>query len=130
MKKPWAGCKSERGDGDIMLVITLPDGTKQKMDLFAGEPDEDLLHYGGKTYHGSDMSPAYVSVQDFKAVQKDLAGWQRGDASKLRQQYNQLRQELHGCTKFVRNQGNGQLLMTKSGKLTIPPSSKRLVVLR
>jgi len=93
--KNTAGVGVKPGEmyGDVMMLVTNPDGSKTKSRVFADREDEDEWRLGLKTVRGVDTQPTYMSANEFKDLRNKYRDW-ASEEGKLKQQYEQLRTDL------------------------------------
>lgn len=85
------GTKKDEILGDVSLVITKGDGSKEKVRIYEGKNDEDEWRMGLLSMRGKNISPAYVTAGEFNDIRKKYAQWENG---KLKEKLEKFRGEL------------------------------------
>lgn len=81
--------------GDLSLSIVGSTGKIEKVRLYQGWKDENEWRLGLLNYAGEAIPPSYISANKFREIKKDYSDWSQGDNSKLRKDFQRIREELH-----------------------------------
>jgi len=104
-KSHGPGVGAGKIQGDISILVTRPDGKKEKVRLYEGWNDEQEWRLGMKTRLGEPIAPSYLSADEYKLVKKNYLDWSKGERSNLRKQYQEYRAELSGIVKEGKTSG-------------------------
>jgi len=88
------GVKAGEIMGDVMLLVSTPEGTTEKVRLYEGLHDEDERRLGLGTYRGEAIPPSYVTASEFTTVNRDYNDWKKGEKSGVRKELSSMRNEL------------------------------------
>jgi MoxR-like ATPase len=88
------GVKAGEIMGDVMLLVSTPEGTTEKVRLYEGLHDEDERRLGLGTYRGEAIPPSYVTASEFTTVNRDYNDWKKGEKSNVRKELLSMRNAL------------------------------------
>lgn len=98
-KTKGPGVTADKILGDVGIMEINSRGKLERRRLYEGMQDEDEWRYGSIAYRGEYVFPSYVSQAEYRKIKQEYTDWNRGDASKLRQENNKRRQQLHDLYK-------------------------------
>lgn len=89
------GVTADKVLGDVGVMEINSRGKLERKRLYEEMQDEDEWRYGSVSYRGEYVLPSYLTQAEYRKLKQDYADWNKGDSSKLKQEFNDKKQALH-----------------------------------